>query len=111
MAPSVAERIGHNESVIRKINERIEAGLWPTGETAVFCCECAVLRCTELVEMALDEYERVRSDPRWFLVVPGHEIAGHEVVVHEGDGYLIVEKVGEAAAQAEAEDPRDDAYA
>jgi len=111
MAPSVAERVGHNESVIRKINERIEAGQWPSGETAVFCCECAVLLCTELIEMTLAEYERVRSDPRWFLLVPGHEVAGHEVVVHAGDGYLIVEKVGEAAAQAEAESPRDDASA
>ena len=107
MPDRVGERIGHNESVIRKINERIEAGQWPSSESAAFCCECAALRCNALVELTLREYEEVRSNPRWFVLVPGHEIAGQEVVVRRGAGHIVVAKIGDAAEQAEAENPRD----
>ena len=110
MPDSVAERVGHNESVMREINERIEAGLWPSNsDSAVFCCECAVLRCTELIELTLSEYEEVRSNPaRWFVLVPGHELPAHEAIVRRCAEHIVVEKFGDAAAQAEAEDPRDD---
>ena len=53
------------------------AGQWPGDEdTPVgFRCECARLGCNQLIELTVREYEEVRSHPRRFVVVPGHELA------------------------------------
>jgi len=103
------ERIGSNESLFREANEGIERGLWPgeEDERVPFRCECARLECAEAVRLTPAEYEHVRADPRRFVVVPGHEILRAEVVVERRGGYLVVEKVGEAAEVAEELDPRD----
>ena len=103
---TVGERVGHNESVIRQINERIEAGRWQGEDPGVFRCECAMLRCNALVELTLGEYEEIRSHPRWFLIKPGHQVEGEEVVVRRHERFLVVEKVGDAGREAVAEDPR-----
>ena len=105
---SAPERLAHNEAVFREINERIEAGTWVASgdQRMAFTCECAALGCNVLVELTVAEYEAVRAHPRRFLLAPGHELASIEVVVHTGDGYIVVEKQGEAATVAEASDPR-----
>ena len=64
------------------------------------------LRCNVLVELTVSEYESVRSHSRRFLLAPGHELPAIETVVHRGDGYVVVEKKGDAAKAAEASDPR-----
>jgi hypothetical protein len=51
-------------------------------------------------------YEAVRDQPRWFVVVPGHEREGVERVVQEHHGCLVIEKLGEAGEVAEDTDPR-----
>jgi hypothetical protein len=51
-------------------------------------------------------YERIRSKPRRFVVVAGHEVEAVETVVETGDGYAVVEKRDEAGRLAEASDPR-----
>jgi hypothetical protein len=58
-------RLAQNQSIFRGSNERIEAAADAIGlyESVPFICECPVTRCTELVRMAMDEYERVRQDP------------------------------------------------
>ena len=106
MPGTVGERVGHNESVLREINERIESGRWRGEEPGAFRCECASLRCTELVELTLAEYEEIRSHSRWFLLSPGHELEGQERVIRRADGHIVVEKIGDAGKQAAAEDPR-----
>ena len=95
------------EAAFRRVNEAIERGRWP-GErgSAAFRCECANEGCTELVELTADEYERVRSNPRRFVVVPGHESPEIEDVVETHAGFLVIEKRGQAAQVAEATDPR-----
>jgi hypothetical protein len=105
------DRIAHNEAVFREVNERIEAGSSPRDvvDAVAFLCECGMLRCTMLVELTLPEYEAVRADPHLFLLVPGHEISGVEVVVNRQRNYVVVEKVGEAGrAAARDTHPRDD---
>jgi hypothetical protein len=99
------ERIARNDATFREANERIEA---VAEEQALsgpvpLICECAELRCTELVRLPLDEYSYVRSNPRWFINVPGHEVQlrGAGIVVEEREGYLIVEKTGHAGEVAE----------
>jgi hypothetical protein len=102
------ERLGANEAVFRKINEGIERGQWPGEEDAPigFRCECARLGCTELIELTVREYERVREDARRFIVLPGHERLEAEVVVQSRPGYLVVQKLDQAGETASETDPR-----
>ena len=100
----VAERLADNEARFRAINDRIEAGreLSLPGELAVFVCECARLGCNATIGMSLGDYAAVRSNPRWFLVLPGHELPEVEVVVEVHPDFLVVEKFGSAGREAEA---------
>jgi hypothetical protein len=102
-------RAALNEAIIRDVNEGIERGQWPGDEdTPVgFRCECARLGCNQLIELTAGEYEEVRSHPRRFVVVPGHEMTDVETVVATRPGYVIVEKLDQAGQPAEQIDPRD----
>ena len=59
-----------------------------------------------LLELSLPTYERVRQNPRRFLLAPGHEVPEVEVVVERAEAYVVVEKRGEAGDLAERLDPR-----
>jgi hypothetical protein len=108
MEHELQQRIAANEDVFRGVNEGIARGQWPGDEDAPqgFRCECARLGCNVLVELSLREYERIRANPRHFVVAPGHELPDVETVVKAGQGYLVVEKTEEAGLEAEALDPR-----
>lgn len=103
-------RIGENEIVFREVNERLrELGetFSLVSELAEFVCECGNTSCTARIQMPLVEYERVRSDGKWFVVVKGHEVPEYERVISEDDGYAIVEKLpGGPARLAIRDDPR-----
>jgi len=100
------ERVGRNESIFREINERAEEiGTAVEGPTA-FLCECARTDCTERLDVPSDVYEQVRARSRHFLVAPGHEQLEYERVVDQGDGWLVVTKIGVAGDVADDEDPR-----
>ena len=99
-------RIARNESRRRDVNEAIDAGRHARSGPVGFVCECGQLGCTTVVELPLTAYEAVRAHPRRFLVADGHEQPEAEVVVARHDGYLVVQKRGDAGAIAAAEDPR-----
>jgi inactivated superfamily I helicase len=102
------ERTAKNESLFREVNERIgEAAQRTVAITtdADFVCECASLECTERITIGLDEYEWVRSEPKRFMLVAGHEQTDVEQIVTRRNGYVVVEKVGEAGEEAEDRDP------
>jgi hypothetical protein len=106
--PQAVERAAAAEINGRRVNEAIERGAGGTG-TAVFVCECGNLGCSATVELAIDDYEAVRSSFDRFLVVPGHEIEEIEDVIERHDAYLVVAKRDDqAAAMAYATDDRDD---
>lgn len=105
-------RIGLNEGVFREVNEQLKS-LADTLSTPVrrldLICECGQIDCTQRISLSGDAYEEVRSDPHRFVVHPGHEEPSLEAVVDRCEGYDVVEKhEGEAAAVAEATDPRSD---
>jgi hypothetical protein len=108
MNEGAERRVGRNESLFREANEAIARGLWPGEEDAPvrFRCECAAIDCNDAVELLPEEYRQVRSDPRRFVLVPGHELPEVETVVAREPSYVVVEKRAEAAAVAEALDPR-----
>jgi hypothetical protein len=101
------ERIAINQSRFREANERIELAADKMGLVGPvpFICECAQTDCVEIVRLSIEGYEEVRHDPRLFFTAPGHQQiavdAGAGVVVGNGDGYVLVEKVGVAGQIAE----------
>ncbi len=108
-------RRAKNESLFREVNERVEEVA--TGLQAVrfdedegfligFVCECGQEGCAEQLEVRHAQYESVRSDPRRFLVLPGHENTEIELVVERHQKFWVVQKVGEAADIAIERDPR-----
>lgn len=105
-----AKRVGENEVLFREINERLRElgeGFSLVTDTTEFVCECANTSCTERVRMTLAAYEEIRSDPKRFIVVKGHEEPEYEKVVGEDDLYLIVQKLpGGPAGMAIRDDPR-----
>ena len=101
-----ARRVGENESTYRMVNERVAELVEDAAVPPEFVCECGRHGCAERVPVPLDEYERVRAHPRRFLVARGHERPEVEKVIDERDGFLVVEKTGEAGAAAADEDPR-----
>jgi hypothetical protein len=103
-----AERQGRNESLFREVNERI-AELNQAFEVegrSEFLCECSRDDCKAPIEISIEEYEGVRGTSTRFFVVPGHEDESVERVVHRNDRYVVVEKIGDAAEEADDLDPR-----
>ena len=108
MDKDTESRLARNESLFREANEAIGRGLWPEQEdTAIrFRCECAS-QCGQPVELSHREYERIRQNGRWFIVLEGHEVPGvEEVVEHHGD-WVVVQKTGTGGDVAAELDPRD----
>jgi hypothetical protein len=103
-------RIGKNEALFREVNDRIERvseSLEVPGEKLAILCECGNASCTEQVEIALPDYERVRTDGALFVVLHGHELPDVEDVVEESGSYVVVrKKEGGPAELARDLDPR-----
>jgi hypothetical protein len=105
-----AERVARNDSGFRDANECIEraAEEYEISERVPFICERADPRCTTIIPLSLVEYEQIRAHHRWFLNAPGHEAAagGWAKPVSSRDGWVIVEKIGQAGEIAEDMDSR-----
>jgi len=98
-------RVARNEITHRRINEGIERGRKTRDGLTGFLCECGQVGCNRVVELTLDEYDRLRAQPRWFVVCDGHGCE-HDEVRARHERYVVVEKVGAAGAYAERTDPR-----
>ena len=95
--------------VLRDINERIREGTTPgEDERAIFLCECGRDDCDETIAMTPNDYETVRSDPRRFFLLPGHQLDEVERVIEERGHYFIAEKFGTAGDIAAENDPSGD---
>jgi hypothetical protein len=105
-----AARVGRNEALFRSVNEQIEdvnRTFSVVAQTMDIVCECGARDCLQRLVISMDAYERVRRDPTWFVVLPGHVVPAFEDVVEGGDGYVVVEKKdGDPSRLAEATDPR-----
>ncbi len=102
------QRAARNEVLFREVNEniaRLEEGVGATMTEPAFVCECANDGCAEQFSVDLEAYQRVRAEPRRFLVLPGHQRPELESVVETHDEYLVVEKTGEAGEVAEETQP------
>jgi hypothetical protein len=110
MADDRAKRLAENESRFRVINDRVERDLerivYSPHELLPFVCECARRTCSATIELARDDYERVRADSVLFAIAPGHEVTDVEDVVERHDGYYVIRKHPETWDVAKASDPR-----
>ena len=98
MTPS-DKRIGEIQSLFRNVNEQIaEAADRFDVPTAHFYCECPDPACGERLEVALEDYEKVRARSTRFLHVPHHVERRFERVVARRRGYAVVEKFGRKLA-------------
>ena len=95
------ERLARNQSLFREVNERIRY-LADVNErieyvaeaaTSEFVCECSNPDCISTIELTVVEYERVRSNPTWFVIKPDHDLAQIERVVSRDDGFAVVERL------------------
>ena len=97
-----------NEVANRGANEQIapapEAG-WDLGLVERHC-ECGHAGCSAQLKLTVAEYEGLRQDARRFAIVPEHVVPAVEHVVERHPRYTVVEKDDEAAAIAQAENPR-----
>ena len=95
--PPTRERLAKNEALFREVNARIRelSERWDLGEPDLiaFVCECSRAGCSDAVELTLEEYERVRSEPTQFFVVPGHEDGRiDDGIVERHDRFTVVQK-------------------
>ncbi|MBA2764849.1 MAG: hypothetical protein H0U42_09250 [Thermoleophilaceae bacterium] len=111
MATLREERLANNEALFRLANERMaewEERQGPDADADFYLCECADVDCREKVRLRTAEYEAVRSDPRHFLVVTGHDVAEVETVIERHGSWSKVEKNPDLVGILEATDPRTD---
>jgi hypothetical protein len=90
LMPEVPQDLA-TEELFREVNEKIvrlnEVFESPEGD---FLCECANSMCAARLRVTLWEYDAIRSDPRRFLMAPGHERPGSRVIERRY-GYEVVE--------------------
>jgi hypothetical protein len=102
------ERAARNEALFREVNEQVRSisgDFEPEARSVDFVCECSDDACIEQLRVPVSAYERVRAEPRRFILKPGHETEIERVVARE-DGFIIVEKEGVAGRIAAQTDPR-----
>jgi U3 small nucleolar RNA-associated protein 14 len=102
---SYHERVAANEDAFRKRNEMLRLGQ-ELRQRMFLLCECGDADCTQSIHMGFEDYERLRGHAGRFAIVRGHEVLDVESVVEKCDGYVTVEKTGEAGREAVRRDPR-----
>ena len=101
-------RLAKNQALFRAVNEEVEniaEDQTATGQIS-FICECAKPDCGTPVELALGEYEAIRSNSTHFFVLPDHVFPEVENIVDDRGRYLVVEKLGVAGRLVAAADDR-----
>lgn len=85
------KRMEHNEAVFRSVNDEIE-DLAHGGGARDFVCECADATCEDTIRLTREEYRSIRSQPKHYVIVPGHEVPEIEEVVERKPDHFVVDK-------------------
>ena len=82
------------EDVFRRANEEIADLARRHGWRfpVPFLCECADSHCFARLELTLEVYEGVRSNPERYLTAPGHEIP-EAVAIDQTETFALAEKL------------------
>jgi hypothetical protein len=90
VAQPVRSPTGFASMLFRAVNERIRELAWAWFDEQDFVCECADPECFQPMRMGSKEFDALRSDPRVFAVVPGHEHPATDAVLLRTDRYVLV---------------------
>ena len=106
-------RAATNQSLFREVNERVKDvndRFHAYTSLSDWVCECANDTCVERIQMAGQDYERIRSAGERFFVAPSerHVWPDVERVVERHENYWIVDKIELSEEIAKAADPRSD---
>ena len=88
-----------NQARFRYSNERLRRTAahirFEPSDRVPFVCECPDRDCFEVLMLSLEEYDRLRTHPSWFLFAAGHEDdeSAQERIVEVERAYAIVEKI------------------
>jgi hypothetical protein len=106
---SEADRVAQREVVEKDVNDAIAEGLGASADgTVSVLCECALEECKEWLTVSTDSYALTQKDDTLFVVAVGHERPEHERIVERHPAYLVVNKVGEAGAEADRIDDHEE---
>jgi len=85
-------RLSKNQQLFRELNDRIAelSVRWRAHDMGIYC-ECSTTGCLEMIFVPVDEYQRVRERPAWFLIMPGHAVGDAERLISRHGGYEIIE--------------------
>jgi hypothetical protein len=83
------------QALRRSVNERIRGTIdWSESGSIDVFCECGRIRCTDRLQLAIDEFDRVLGTPGWYVVLPGHEDDGAERPLTRAAEVVVVERGG-----------------
>lgn len=90
-------RLTETQKIFRRANERLRQaveGAVSVSKPIPFVCECVDESCMSAVDLTIEEYRAVSSQPGRYAVVPGHAGAEGETVAERHDRYQVVERTG-----------------
>jgi hypothetical protein len=93
------ERLVRTQILFREVNDRIRDVNEKFGipENADFVCECSREDCTDAVELDVNEYETIRSNPTLFVIAAGHEALEVENVIETNDRFTVVQRTTQSS--------------
>lgn len=98
-------RIARNQARIRELNDLTRQGIDSFQSTTSYpvMCECALSECDDMLELPTDDYDAVRSNAGWYVVLPEHTMQAVEEVVEDCGAWWIIRKL-DASLRVAADD-------
>jgi len=81
-----------NEERMDKVVRSRKSSRLDDHTSMAFHCECDDEVCAEIVDMSTEEYQKVHSKTKYFVVVPSHVRIDLEEVVSTFSSYVLVAK-------------------
>jgi hypothetical protein len=84
-----------NQKLFRRGNEHLHDAVMeqaPQTRRVPFLCECADEFCDGRVELGIEDWEKIASEPKQYVMVAGHPKSEGEKVVGMIEGYDVVRK-------------------
>ena len=100
------KRLAENEALFREVNERVQEAASPGWRRLRLLLRVRERRLHLPDHAFPPEYERVRGDPKQFVVLPDHYTPEIEDLVAQHGTHWIVRKQGDAGEYVEQLDPR-----
>ena len=83
------------QALRRSVNEQIRRTIdWDGSGSIDLFCECGRVRCSDRLQIAIDEFDGVLGTSGWYIVLPGHEDGGAEHTVSRRDDVIVVARNG-----------------